>query len=517
MNSTAKLQPDAEDDELKLEHQAERQGEQVLEEEEEGEKSGVFTSAPSLQKIQAKLDAEKAFYDEIRSKNGYSDRKAEALEYAHKLSKERGDDAGEKYLAEFEKEEEQRLQEIAQSESEKINGVERFDYEHEQAQKLPEDFFTSSLEGTKQRVLEVIKPLKLDAGDLLTNNGKTIIEEKLGKPFNGIVYSGSRVPVGLRTQFKHGDVFAISSPGLQKKNGEYPENRDGFVVNQTKDGLGLNIVMSHGVTEGPEAAALANAASVSAAYDLSRMHPPRLSEVLVGVNDQVNGVKKELDIPKQRLSLLGVTVQKGAPESPLYQVDVVNAGDVHCFVVNTFNGHVEQTTPATVSGELQNEHLPMAKRKELLGKYAQKSGATVEQIERTLVMSAGMATDYFKPLETNLTAAPGEIVVVASADFMRSIGGAEFFQDGTFAKMLSQRLKEGQKLGDILTSVTKNILRRQKEAKLEDFPVSIVAFEVPGAEFGAPRQGPELTLEEVMARPLPLDLDFSDLEKPEKD
>ncbi len=542
MNTAPKLQPGPDDDLERKKQEQQPEAEYKIGKEEE---TGVYTSIPYVQKAN---EARKAFFDRIRKGNGYFDRKKGASAYAKKLAEEKGEAAAKKYLKDFEEKEDETVREIAKRNTQiertktqvkKIpEGIERthvtetdeegFTYEHGAAPRSREEaeakgkrignFLDESLESTKARVMEIMRPLELDAGDLLTKPGKDILDEQLEKPSLVIVESGGKKPVGMKTHFKGQDVYGFTSPGLQKKNGEFPENRDGFVIAKTKDGEGLHVIMTHGVSEGPESAALANTASVSAGYDLNSMDQIHLPEVFERANDMVNSVKKELDIPKQRLAMLGATIHKGDPGSPLYSVEVLSAGDVHCFVVDTGTEKVEQTTPSTVTGELQNAKLPMKTRNELLEKWSKNSGAPVEEIKKILTMSAGLSSEYFKPLLTGLTAAPGEIVVVATSDFMKSFGGEEYFQDGTVGKMIAERLKKGQKLGDILADLTKMVMKRQKDDKLEDYPVSIVAFEVPGKAKKAPLK-PEQSVDEIMNNAgelmddkVPLVLDFKDLE-----
>jgi hypothetical protein len=203
-------------------------------------------------------------------------------------------------------------------------------------------FLEASLKSTSARVQEVMKPLKLDAADLVTKSGINILTQTLGKRPDMILESGGNKPSGVKTKFQGSDVYAFTSPGLQKKNRKFPENRDGFVISKTKDDKNLQIIMTHGVSEGPEAAALANTAAVSAGYDLNRMHPAQLPEVFENANDHINDIKVELDVPKQRLAILGATIHKQHPGRSLYAVDVMSAGDIHCFVVEPLNGKVEQ-------------------------------------------------------------------------------------------------------------------------------------------------------------------------------
>jgi len=515
MNSAPKLQPDA-DDELKRKQQEELQEQGVRPEEELGEESGVFTSAPTMKNLKKRLEIEEAFLNEIRKKNGYFDRKAEALKYAKMIREKKGEDAAERYLNDFEKAENKKTEALAEKEGQEE--VFAYDYAKPPRGEIEKDFFTSSLESTKARALEVIKPLELDAAEVLMTPGKEILAEKLDKPFKGVIESGGKKPSGIKAKFLGSEIFAFSSPGLEKQNGEYPENRDGFVLMKTKDGKGLHVVMSHGVSEGPEAAALANAASVSVGYDLNRMHPPHLTDAFERANDLVNSMKKELDIPKQRLALTGMTLKKGHEESPLYDVEVMSAGDIHCFVIDPETGKVMHTIPATISGEFDNARLTMKRRKEILEKRAKETGSTPQQIEKILSMSAGLSPEYFKPVESHLHAAPGEVVVMATSDFMNSFGGKEYFQDGTMGKLIAQRLKEGKKLVDIIKDMMKNVIRRQKEGKIEETPVSVVAFEVPGAEKASDKpKKKEKTVDELLGKFVPLELDFSELEEPKKD
>lgn len=379
----------------------------------------------------------------------------------------------------------------------------------------------SSLEKTKARVMEVLKTLNLDAGDVLTQSGEDILEDKLGKPFVGIIESGGKKPVAIKSKFLDADVVAYTSPGLPKVSGEYPENRDGFVMIKTQDGQGLQVVMSHGVSEGPESAALANTASISAGYDLQRMQPPHMTEVFDRANEQVNGMKKDLDVPKQRLALLGLTMKKGHPESPLYDVEIFNAGDIHCFVLSPQDAKFEHVSPMTVSTKLDESKIPLKKRRELLDKYSKETGETPEKIEKVLTMSAGVSPDFFNPKVQGFTAAPGEIVVVASSDFMRSFGGIEYYFDKGLAQRMTAKLKRGQKLNDVVGDLMRNVVSRQHAGEVEDFPITFIAFEVPKGKTDEDLPK-EHTVDEILgegSQPLkaePLELDFSEFE-PKKD
>lgn len=515
-NTAPNLQPDDE----KLQQLQEVQPQEVLPEEEYGETSGVFTSAPTLEQIRQISEAQQAFLEEIRRKDGYFERLVEAEHVARDIEANQGAEAAEKYLKGFEKAEAKRLKELAEKE-----GVEeKFAYEHAVKPLSPEqkaareqrigDYLEASLRETSKKTLEVLRPLELDVAEVLTRSGKDILAEKLPEPNKGIIESGGRKPVAMKANFKGNDVFAFSTPGLPNTHGHYAENRDGFVIMKTADGEGLQVVLSHGVSEGPEAAALTNTACVSVSHDLNKTRAPNLTTALERANDQVMGMKKELDVPKQRVAMLAATIKKASSEVPLYSIDVQNAGDAHCFVIEPFSGKVMKSTIATVRSRLDREKLPASKKNELLEKWATNANATKEQVERVLTMSAGVTDEFFAPVESGLTAAPGEIVVIASADFMRSVGGAEFFQDGAMGTMISRKLKEGKKLGDVLAGIVKNTMRRQKEGKLEDTPLSVIAFEVPGANKAAktPKRQ-EATVDEILGKPLPLDLDLSDLQK----
>ena len=380
----------------------------------------------------------------------------------------------------------------------------------------------ASLEETRARVKEVLTPLELDAGDVLTRSGEEILEEKLEKPFVGIIESGSKQPVAISSRFQGADVVAYTTPGLPKPNGEYPENRDGFVMIKTPDGNGLQVVMSHGMSEGPESAALANAASISAGYDLQRMEPPHMTEVFGRVNDQVNGMKKELEVPKHRLSLLGLTMKKDNPDDQLYAIDVMKAGDVHCFVLDTHSGTLVKVTPQTVSATMSKARLPMKRRAEILEKYSKATGATPKRIEGILTMSAGQTDETFRPEVESLMAAPGEVVIVATTDFMKSFGGIEHYYDKTIGQLITAQLKRGKRLNDIIGDLMRRVIKRQQDGEVEDYPMSVVAFQVPEKPEESTESVKQLTVEDVLQKPgeekpaLPekrklLDLDFSDL------
>ncbi len=521
MNTAPKLQPGA-DDELQRKGSVQQPAEQEIPAEEEV--SGVYTTAPTTKALKKKLEAEKAFMDEIRSKTGYFDRKAEAMEYAKTLADDRGQDASEKYMREFEKEEGDKIREYARKEAEKsLGGKEVFSYEHAEVPLSPEEkearsknigaSLEASMGETKKSIFEVIQPLEIDAADVLTKSGKEILGEKLEKNFLGIIESGGKKPVAYKALFNKGEIVAMGSPGLKKANGEYPENRDGMVIMKTKDGQGLQMIMTHGVSEGPESAALANTAAVSAGFDLSRMHPPHLTDVFDRTNDMLNSIKRELNVPKQRTAIIGVTLTKASDNIPLYNVEILNAGDAHCFVIDTLSGKIVQSIPATVGGEFQKAKLSMRRRKEILDKRSKQTGATPKQIEQVLSMSAGVTSEFFDPRETDIQAGPGEIVVVASSDFMKAFGGHEYFQDGTMGKLLTERLKKGQSFEKIMTQIMKNVLRRQNDGKIEEHPLSVIAFQVPGSVVSTGKtKKPELTVEEVLGKTVrPLELDFEDL------
>jgi hypothetical protein len=77
--------------------------------------------------------------------------------------------------------------------------------------------------------------------------------------------------------------------------------------------------------------------------------------------------------------------------------------------------------------------------------------------------------------------------------------------------MISERLNGGKKLGEIIPEMMKSIMKRQKDAKLEDYPASIVALEIPGEKEKAVRK-PEQSVESILDGDiLPLKLDLENL------
>ena len=429
------------------------------------------------------VEARTAHVEEVKRKTGYYDRLQQAQKHAKTMKREDGED----YLDQFEEREMAALQKALAKEGRTELA---HDFEEPITADIPVSLFEKGLKETKIAVEETLQPLELGAEDVLTKTGAQIIKEKSKRKLNGAIESGEVSTRAFTMSFHNGPVVGVNYPGIHKRGGGFAESADGMVAVRGRKREELTLVMTHGMGDTPEDAAISNAAAVTAAYDLNRDTTPHLPQLFNHMNETVNGVSDELGAATKGVSVLAARIHKDSPQSALYNVDVLSAGDNHCFVLDPLSGKVQSTTLQTVAGKLQEKRFSMKARKEIVRRLAEKEGLTPGDAEQGVIRWVGMPDEEFEPVAQTLEAAEGEIVVVASGAFMKSIGGAEFFQDGVVGRMIAKQLKEGKNLKEICIGMTKNTASRQQNDQLPEKAVSIMAYQVPG-HIGVGKQAKE--------------------------
>jgi hypothetical protein len=335
----------------------------------------------------------------------------------------------------------------------------------------------STLE-THARINYQLRPLLLTPGELFDRTGLEILQDQLGCESPVMIRSGESQQVVNIMKFRGKPMISLSTPGLPgyQKNGR--KNTTAFVLHSHPEQRHLSAVMFNGLNADLEDAALANAAAVTAAYDLSRSADLNLAQIFQHTNRMVCDQKEEMSLPQKHVAVLGACLEPENNSSSDYQLQILGAGDIHCIIINPEIRRCQSTPLQTVANRLQHFNVPMGKRKQILEEYSRRSQLPLDHLEQALLQSFGQ--EEFIPVESRLKARSGEILVLASGCFIRSFGGSEFFQDSNFSRIfLSEYFRNAKNLYKASQNVFNRITERQQKGTFPDRAFSLFAVEIP--------------------------------------
>lgn len=133
-------------------------------------------------------------------------------------------------------------------------------------------------------------------------------EQKLTIPKTLAISSGEIHPVQLKTTFRGQPVTVISLSGMEKGSGQYPENVDGVVINDS-NGEYLDVAMICGRAEGPENSAMTNAATVYVADYLNYNFDHRFPINLERLDHKLSPIKEDLGLAEKKTGRDGSKVK----------------------------------------------------------------------------------------------------------------------------------------------------------------------------------------------------------------
>lgn len=309
-------------------------------------------------------------------------------------------------------------------------------------QETPDEKYQQTVEAITQMLAEsarqaIGEPVKLTPGDLTIKSAEEIVDnirkdarkrEETSRLLGGssihptiippddlITESIGRNDQAIRAKLGKTQLTAITSP-----NSAHPleRNKDSIVVHPNKNDRTLRVFLSNEQSETKDSP-FANAATVTAACEFSRLHPYGSKEIIA--QTEKNHQRLRNDYPDKPLSATAI-----AFEERKMQLDIANIGTNHCFILNPKTGRV-----------------------------------------RSINNTAKKVPAYH-----------GEIVIAASQSFIDSFGGTEAFQDEAIAKLLTKKLKDGLTLEQALDEFRHKIQIQRKRENYPGTSFSVIGFQV---------------------------------------
>lgn len=289
------------------------------------------------------------------------------------------------------------------------------------------------------------KPIELKAEETLEPARKALGHHMKTIPRSMVIEGGTAKEQQIfHTEFKHTPVSGGTFPGQKRSSGLFPENKNGIVIYPDDKQDRLSVYMTNVDGYGPEDAAMANAAAITAAYELtsgneilqSRMTEfEKMEKVFNFTANSVGPVGEEFGVKEKKIDMLGARLSPDFNEKA-WRLDVANNGNNHCIIIDPR------------SGKLRNA--------------------------RQGVRKPGSKKPVEQPVGSEFIVATGDIVVIATDKMVEAVGGEE-----KLAAAFTEKLKKGLEIGEICGSLLDDVERRQEDGEIEDSSVSIVAFKVP--------------------------------------
>lgn len=385
-----------------------------------------------------------------------------------------------------------------------------------------------AIEKATQATLE--KPLNASKEDVMSQTGAQILHAKYGAIMSGpknsvvqthsgpmAVVSGFHEPHALLMPYRGSRIFGVSSPGPKQGN-EYLKNQAGFVVQPSVSKKTVHVFMAKGLGYGPyvadEGAGLANAALTEAA---ALMHADEfqhfhLTTLLTQMNLGVNGMKKKMNVQRHTVPMLAAELDMAVRENP--KLKVASAGNIHCLIINPSTGAVS-TAPRQVVGEnLARKGFNAEQRDQIYERLQKKMDISKKNAPHALTSWGGQAMDEFKPDYTEYDVPPGHVVVFVTDELIRALGTDFKNKELVIGKFIRDALEEGLSVDEACARIAQGYLSaQQKNGVAESF--SLVGLRVPGEVKKTVVEAKKEPKSQKSVPP-PLELDFKDLEKPQK-
>lgn len=384
----------------------------------------------------------------------------------------------------------------------------------------------AAIEKATQAALE--KPLNVTPRDAMLKPGAQILHEKYGAVMTGpkncvvethsgpmAVVSGFQDPHALLMPYGSARVFGVSSPGPKQGN-EYLKNQAGFVVKPSVARKTIHVFMAKGLGYGPyvadQGAGLANAALTEAgallhADEYAHFH---LTTLLTQMNLSVNELKKKMKIQRHSVPMLGAELDLASKEKA--KLKVASAGNIHCLIINPKTGHVSSPPRQVVEDRLKSKGYNTPERREGIYKEIQKKmDISLEDAPHALTSWGGQPMDEFKPDYTEYSVPAGHVVVFVTDELVRSLPPDFKNREFVIGKFIREALEAGLSVEEACATIAQGYISAQKKIGMAE-SFSLVGLQVPG-EVQKPVVEPQ---EERKTASPSLELDFSELEKPQK-
>lgn len=365
------------------------------------------------------------------------------------------------------------------------------------------------------------KPFELeDLGDAF-KSGSELLQQLQPVPLSGMhvqIESGRSEPVNMEMPLMIDEfAYGMTTPGARTEQDNYSPNQDGIFMAHDAAKASFTAGIVHNDAATPESAAATNLQTVSAAYDVSKLREPALSEMVFRMNNRVAPLEAELGNSFPHVSMLRLKPTDVFSE---YNMEVANNGFFRTIVINPEDQSVRTTTP--IDTHEDNEYLATLydrPAKEVLDTMIEASPSSADKDllvrMRISLESQKMDQNQIRKVLRNFLLEPqtekfqvsiGDIVVMVPETAVEEFGGPEIF-----AQYFSTLIREGQSLqnvcralmgalektmnvgesseegtvnfDDIIQEVSGETPREQEKTpqkkQLVDQSMSIVAFKVP--------------------------------------
>ncbi len=319
--------------------------------------------------------------------------------------------------------------------------------------------------------------------------GKELFEKKyeerqLIAPNYLALLSGETRPREIAFNYGKTPVYGFSTSGLAKANGMHPENVDGIVLKETP-GRYLTAVMLDGGKEGPETAALINAATVYAANDLHLNDEERFPLNFEALGEKTAPIAQEIGL--EGTELQGLTARL---DLKTYKLEVSgNTGNVHCLVIDPATGTMESYNNLKShqyrESQLMNADWERIKTKAEAEVSGEKKAKMLARIAR--IREEGLSDTERKnllsriPLPKQVTiempVSAGEVVLIVNDRLLQALK-AKAHLPGLVQK-ISEGMAKGQKLQEICRELMATVATKEEEYEIEEASRSLIAFVVP--------------------------------------
>lgn len=339
------------------------------------------------------------------------------------------------------------------------------------------------------------KPFNIETEDTFLK-GKDLLAKLHPAPVTGVevkIESGGNEEItDMEMPLLNTTVYGMSIPGAQNERGKYPQNQDGLVMAYDSLHNTLTAGIVHNDSSTPEGAAASNLQAVSAAYDLSKMREPALTEMVFRMNNRLAPVENDLGNTFPHASI----VRLSPMDTPnLFELDVANNGYFRCLVIDKTTGKFESNTPFDTRED--NEFLSTLYDRpvhEVLDTMVESSASEADRLllrQMRENLQSGKLDEHqigkvlrnflMEPKVDRLVASTGEVVIMVPEAAIEQFGSPE-----EFATYFSNLIQNGQSLRDVcqgLTGALKKVMNegevKSDKTPLLDQSMSIIAFEVP--------------------------------------
>lgn len=310
-------------------------------------------------------------------------------------------------------------------------------------------------------------------------------EQKLTIPKTLTISSGEIHPVELKTTFRDQPVNVISLSGMEKGSGQYPENVDGVVINDSNEEY-LDVAMICGGAEGPENSAMTNAATVYAADYLNYNFDHRFPINLERLDHKLSPIKEDLGLAEKKLE--GMVARLNMKN---YALEVSsNSENIHCLVIDPSSGKMEsfrdrKNIELMEKNQQEMEDIDWEKIRGMAakeyqgskGKNMMKLISAIEEKGLNDEEKAKLMARIPRP-RTFTTAMPvsqGDVVVLVSDKLVNALGKGE----AGIVQMITEGINAGKQIPEITGEILAVIKKKQDNYDIEENTRTLVAFRVP--------------------------------------